>query len=211
MVGLLAPIVFRCICVTSITRDITLSSPQGALLGHLSRPEHCHSLIIMVQTGPHPADGAIAAALAACNHAILAIDLLTPQEAHFPDQQNAPLLAQRLVHLMDLLHRDGDTEDLVLGFYATDYAAPAAIRAAAQRDLAAKALVVSGGSIDHAGLQYLEALAAPLLVLVDHSDSITQAATQRAFQHLSAPHAMHLIEMQAAAPEAAAWFELWLR
>lgn len=195
-----------------ISRNISLSLPQGKLLGHLNRPEYARTLILMLQTSMHPAYSKVSLALSAHNHAILAIDLLTAHEANFPDQQqNAPMLAQRLLQVIDFLRRDGDTQDLLYGLYATDHTVPAAIRAATQRDLDIRAIVASGGIIDHAGRQYLEALAAPLLVLVDPEDTITQGATQRAFAHLNAPHAMHPVELHAVPPETVAWFAQWLR
>ena len=141
------------------------------------------------------------------NFARLTIDLLTAHETNFPDhQQNAPLLALRLVNILDYLPDDGDTEGLHIGIYASDHATPAAIRAAAQRDTAVQAIVVNGGIIDHAGLHYLEALAAPLLVIVNPDENDVAVATQRAFQHIQPVHEMHQIETDAAASEAAAWF-----
>lgn len=197
--------------MSTINRHISLHLPPGPLSGQLSRPESARTLILV--TLPQPLHSNVVATLAARNHAILAIELLTPHESHFADhQENTALLTQRLLHVLDFLRRDGDCEGLKVGLYAHDHAAPAALRAAAQRDADVGALVVNGGLIDHAGLQYLEALVAPILVLVDKNEENGHAiATQRAFPHIHAVHEMRAIEAHATAAEAAAWFGLWLR
>jgi hypothetical protein len=58
--------------------------------------------------------------------------------------------------------------------------APAAIRAAAQRDTQVRAVACHGGLIDRAGAQALELLIAPLLMLIDADDDTAFAAYRRA-------------------------------
>lgn len=195
-----------------ITRHLSLPTPQGKLSALLTRPEAARALILMAQTGPHPAHPLVAATLAARNFAILAVDLLTEQETRFHEhQEDVALHAGRLIATLDFIRHDGDTENLMVGLYTSDHASPAAIRAAAQRDATIRAVVVCGGLIDRAGLQYLEALVAPLLVLVDPEDEATRTASERAFKHLAAVHEMHPVESAAVAPKTSAWFDLWLR
>lgn len=179
-----------------MNRHLSLYTPHGSLHGQLERPEAPHGLIILARSHHQPVDAAITANLAACGYAILAMELLTAHELQFVDAtQNVPRLAQRLIEILDLARRDGDMQDLPLGIFASGDIAPAAIRAAAQRDALVKAVVCHGGLIDRAGVQALELLAAPLLMLVDADDDSTLAAYRRATAHL---HAIH--EMQTTAP-----------
>lgn len=198
--------------MNSITRTLTLGPPHGRLTGHLSRPDGTRTLIIVAHAGLHHDHPLVAPTLATRHHALLAVDLFNRHEEHSHDpHQNAAQLALRLLHFLDFARNDGDTADLALALYASGAAAPAAVRAGAQRDADVHAIVTYGGLIDHAGIQYLEALAAPLLTLVERHDRATELATRRAFQHLRATHELHLIDPADAAAEAAAWFGLWLR
>lgn len=196
----------------SLSRNIRLSIPDGKLVAHLQCPESARTLVLMARAESRAEfDDSVATGLLSRNHAVLTIDLLIPGEAHFNHSEgNAPLLAQRLIKWLDFIRTDGDMEQLILGLYATGHAAPAAIRAAAQRDAAIRAVVVSGGLIDHAGLEYLQALVAPLLILSDGSDPLAEIAAQRAVQHISAPFEVPSIAPEAIAQKTVAWFERWL-
>lgn len=179
-----------------MNRHIALHTPHGSLHGQLERPDNPCGLIVLARSHHRPVDAAITANLAARGYAILAMELLTAHELQFVDAtQNVPRLAQRLIEILDLARRDGDMQDLQLGILASGDIAPAAIRAAAQRDALVKAVVCHGGLIDRAGVQSLELLVAPLLMLIDADDDSTLAAYQRATKHLRGLH-----EMQTTAP-----------
>lgn len=190
-----------------LTRDIALTLPEGRLSAHLTLPRDPHALVIAASAGPYPDN--VGAVLVSSQFALLSIDLLTRDEQHFDrGRGNAPLLATRLLRLLDHIRHDGDLEGLIVGLHAAGHAAPAGIRVAAQRDATIRALVTHGGLIDHAGLEYLEALVAPLLILTDDADAPAESAIQRAVQHIGAPY-----ELRPAADhaqEARAWFERWL-
>lgn len=197
--------------MTPIQRDISLRTPHGPLIGHLVCPEYAWALILMPQTGTHPAHVAVHAGLEAHNVALLQIELLTSHEARFPDKsENTPLLAERLTTVLDFVRNDGDTENLPLGIFAADQLAPVAVRAAARRDQVVGALVTAGGFIDRAGREYLRALAAPLQVLLQAEDTVTVTSTRHAFLDLRAPHELHLIEAHEVATESVVWFKRWL-
>ena len=193
-------------------RNISLQTPHGALHGRLDLPANPRGLIVLTRAHHAPADTAIAANLAARGYALLAMELLTTQEAHFVDAtQNVPRLAQRLLDVLDLARLDGDMENLPLAIFATGDSTPAAIRAAAQRDTQVKALACHGGLIDRAGLQSLDLLVAPLLMLFDAEDDIAKAAYMRAAIHLRAPHEMHTLgPAEDPVLRVAAWFGLHL-
>ncbi len=149
----------------------------------------------MLARGRHIAvDSVIAANLAARGFAIFSMDLLTAQEAQFADAtQNVARLSQRLLDMLELIQREEDLQRLPLAIFATGDTTPAAIRAAAQRDTQVRALACHGGIVDRAGLQALDLLSAPLLMLFDADDPISKQAYQRAIPHLRVPHEMHLL------------------
>ncbi|MCG2577658.1 hypothetical protein LZ012_11705 [Dechloromonas sp. XY25] len=170
-------------------RHIALHTPHGSLHGQLERPEHSRGLVLIAHAHRTPDDDALLASLTAEGYAVLAMDLLTADELHFVDAtQNVPRLAQRLLDTLDLIRHDGDTQDLPLGIYANGDSTPAAIRCAAQRDAQVKALACHGGLIDRAGLQSLQLLVAPLLMIFEHDDALSPAAYQRATAYLGGVH-----------------------
>lgn len=196
-----------------MNRSFSLQTPNGPLHGQLELPEHARGLILLARAHHAAVDTVIAANLAARGYAILAMELLSTQEAHFADAtQNVPRLAQRMLDILDLIRRDGDMQELPLGIFATGDSAPAAIRAAAQRDTQVRALACHGGLIDRAGLQALDLLVAPLLMLFDADDEFGPPAFQRAAAHLHGVHETHRLDV-AEDPilRVAAWFSLHLR
>ena len=110
-----------------------------------------------------------------------------------------------------MIRNDGDMQDLPLGIFASGDIAPAAIRAAAQRDTQVKVVAGHGGIIDRAGLQGLNLLVAPLSMLFDADDTIGQTAYQRAASHLNCIHEMHVLNPgEDPVMRVAAWFSLHL-
>lgn len=170
-------------------RDFFLRTPAALLHGRLWLPPAQRTLVLVPQLQALGDDEeAPAAAFLAAGHGILALPLLTPREAHSPDaMHNVALLAQRLLDALDAVRDDGDTAKLALGLLAGGHLTPAAIRAAARRDLQVRALVCHGGLLDLAGRQYLELLAAPLLVLTDAGDEAAERSCERAAAHLHGP------------------------
>lgn len=195
-----------------MNRHLALNTAHGSLHGHLERPEHPRGLVLVARVHHALADSVIAANLAARGYAILTMELLTAQELHFADAaQNVPRLSQRLLDVLDLIREDGDTQDLPLALFATGDVTPAAIRVAAQRDLQVRVLACHGGLIDRAGLQALQLLSAPLLMLFDAGDEIDKAAFHRARPHLGALCEERVLDPgEDAAQRIAAWLTLHL-
>ncbi|WP_310493050.1 hypothetical protein [Dechloromonas sp.] len=191
-----------------MNRFITLQTPHGSLHGHLAFPDTPCGLILIARAHHAAEDAAISSCFAEFGCATLTMELLTAQEVQFADAtQNVPRLTQRLIDILDMTRKDGDMEALPLAIFTSGDVAPAAIRAAAQRDTLVKAVACHGGLIDRAGAQALELLVAPLLMLFDADDLIGKTAYQRAASHLGGVHAMQLVEIgeDPAAP-AATWF-----
>lgn len=175
-----------------MNRNITLQTPHGSQHGLLQLSDLPRGLILLARAHHAPVDRVIADHLGAYGYATLVMELLSAQEAGFPDATlNVPKLTQRLIDILDLIRNDGDMQDLPLSVFATGDTTPAAVRAAAQRDTQLRALVCHGGLIDRAGLQAIELLEAPLLMLFDAEDNIGPVAWRRACIHLLRCHEMH--------------------
>ena len=196
-----------------MNRTITIQTPHGPLHGLLDCPDEARGLVVLARAHHAPLDVIITANLAARGYAIFAIELLSSQEAHFADAtQNVPRLAQRLIDVLDLIRHDGDMQNLPLAIFASGDTTPAAIRAAAQRDTQVRALACHGGIVDRAGLQALELLVAPLLMLFDADDEFAPAAYKRAAGHLSCLHEMHILDLgEDPVIRVAAWLDLHFR
>lgn len=195
-----------------MNQNLTIQTPQGPLHGHIDMPDNPHGLILLARAHHAPADIFITANLAARGYAIFFMELLSAREAQFADaSQNVPKLTQRLLDMLDLIRTHGATQDLPLAIFASGDATPAAIRAAAQRDIQVRALAGHGGIVDRAGLQALNLLSAPLMMLFDSDDSPGRNAFQRAMPHLTCVHEMHTLNSgDDPVPHVAAWLSLHL-
>jgi len=191
-----------------MNRSLSIHTPHGALHGRLDMPEHPRGLVLLARSHHAAVDAVIAANFVTHNFAVLTMELLTSQEAQFADAtQNVPRLTQRLLDLLDLIHQDGDMQDLPLAIFTTGDSCPAAIRVAAQRDTQVHALACHGGLIDRAGLQALKLLVAPLLAIFDADDDVEKTAFQRAASHLNCEHKTHTIDIaEDPVIPVAAWF-----
>lgn len=190
-------------------RALTLTTPHGALHGQYELPDGRRALVLLLRPHHVAGDALLAARLAARGYASLSMELLSAQEMQFADAtQNVPRLAQRIVDLLDLVGHDPEFAELPLALFAAGDLTPAAIRAAAQRDAQVAAVVGVGGIVDRAGLNYLQLLAAPLLLLCAADDPAPAAAWQRASRHFAAPHALRpLAPGEDGGGPAADWFD----
>lgn len=122
-----------------MNRFITLQTPHGSLHGHLEFPDNPCGLILIARAHHAAEDAAISSCFAEFGCATLTMELLTAQEVQFADAtQNVPRLTQRLIDILDMTRKDGDMEALPLAIFTSGDVAPAAIRAAAQRDTLVK-------------------------------------------------------------------------
>lgn len=176
---------------------ITVSLPQLTLHGELAQPyAPAHGLLVFVtpcaeNRPPETADTdeEREQAMHREGFATLRIDLLRAEECRFADaRDHLPLLAERLLAVIGHLHQQILLETipaLPIGLVAAGAMTPLAVRVAAQRDREVRALVCHGGLIDLAGLQYLKALQAPLLLLAEAGDTPALANAQRAQAHIA--------------------------
>ena len=114
---------------------------------------------------------------------------------------------QRLLDVLDLIRNDGDMQTCRSASAPTGIPRPAAIRCAAQRDTQVKALLCHGGLIDRAGVQSLELLVAPLLMLFEPDDMLLRRPTCGRHGAPGCPHEkQHLALGDSPIPAIADWF-----
>lgn len=196
---------------------------HARLHGQLSLHPAAPGLVVLAYAAPalDAREHVLAGILRHAGLSTLAIDLIAREEEHYPDlHNNVPLLARRLVDVLDLIKTRmlmGELQTLPFGLCAAHATSPVAVRVAALRDHDIAAVVCRGGLIDLAGLLYLRTLEAPLLQLVEENDAAQLAAARRAQKELQALSTVRAIPeigfeiagsagFEAAARETTQWF-----
>lgn len=188
----------------------------------MALPVAARALVVVAHAGTavDERNDALAPALQAGGLATLRLDLLAPSEERFADiHHNVSLLAKRLLDALALLKQKmllGDLPVVPIGLCGGGDCAPAVLRVAALRDEDIFAVVCRGGLIDLAGVLYLRALRAPLLVFNADTDQRGSASNQRALQQVScryefrrlagSPHLPQSTALESVARGTAAWF-----
>lgn len=153
--------------------------------------------------------------------ATLLFDLLGEDEQRIDDitrefRFDIPLLAERLVRVIDKLAAMPDVSSQRIGLFGASTGAAAALIAAARRPSAVKAVVSRGGRVDLAN-DVLPQLVAPTLMIVGGKDDEVLALNRASSQRLTCDHelavvpgATHLFEEPGALAQvealAAEWF-----
>jgi putative phosphoribosyl transferase len=155
----------------------------------------------------------------------LLLDLLTRSEEEVDEitrhhRFDIQMLADRLVHTVDWLAREPDTEHLTVGLFGASTGAGAALVAAAERPVRVDAVVSRGGRPDLAG-NALRLVEAPTLLLVGERDEPVIDLNEEARRHMRGvvtlqiiPRATHLFEepgtLEMVAEHARDWFLQYL-
>ena len=135
-----------------------------------------------------PRNRYVAAELQDAGFATVLLDLLTPAEEQ-ADQQtrqlrfDIPLLARRLVDVVDWLGEAPDTRDLPIGCFGASTGAAAALLAAAARQEEVHAVVSRGGRPDLAGAA-LQRVRAPTLLIVGGRDASVLVLNEDAMRRM---------------------------
>jgi dienelactone hydrolase len=154
--------------------------------------------------------------------ATLLIDLLTPEEEVVDDRTaeyrfDIPMLASRLVAIVDWLRQRSDTSSLPIGLFGASTGGGAALIAAADRPRQIAAVVSRGGRPDLAGSS-LARVTAPTLLIVGALDEPVIQMNRDAMQQMRrsdvtleiVPGATHLFEepgtLEQVATLAGDWF-----
>ena len=211
------------------TPSVSISAGEMRLEAILRVPPRCRGVVVF-------SHGRGADRLSARNrfvadelrHAALGtllVDLLTPEEEDelFESRRNIDLLTERLGHAVTFLAHRKETRTLPIGLFGASTGAASALRLAATRPEAIRAVVSRGGRPDLAGAQALAALRAPTLLIVGGEDAGVMSLNREAQARLTACEselsvvagATHLFKepgtLEEVASLAADWFVRHLR
>ena len=209
---------------TSIT-PVEVPIGEHQLHGDLGIPPIPQGLIVFAHgsgSSRHsPRNQFVARVLREQGLATLLIDLLTPEEDEVDAETgefrfDIPLLARRLVTIIDWLRHRGGTDALPLGLFGASTGGGAALIAAAERPADVQAVVSRGGRPDLAHEALPDVQAATLLI-VGGEDEEVLALNQEAMARMRndvrlaiVPGATHLFEepgaLEDVADLAASWF-----
>jgi putative phosphoribosyl transferase len=180
--------------------DVTIPVGFLTLAGHLAVPKDAPGLVLFAHGNRF-----VAKVFEEAGLGTLLIDLLTVEEEEV-DRRTAefrfdiPMLADRLVALVDWLREHEETRELPVGLFGSSTGAGAALIAAAERPDAVAAVVSRGGRPDLAG-PHLPRVRAPTLLIVGGRDEPVIDLNLKASQTLGArsgleiiPGATHLFE-----------------
>jgi putative phosphoribosyl transferase len=214
-----------------LTQDVRITSGVVLLQGELSIPEGATGIVIFVHGSGSsrlsPRNQYVARVLEEAGLATLLFDLLTKEEEELDMQTaslrfNIGLLAERLIDVTTRISRiEDDTSGLLIGYFGASTGAAAALVAAAELGKEINAVVSRGGRPDLAGVQALEKVKAPTLLIVGELDRTVIGLNEEAFRWLNSekelrivPGATHLFEepgtLEEAARLATKWFERYL-
>jgi dienelactone hydrolase len=209
---------------------VHVSIGDHALIGDLGLPRDAHGLVLFAHgsgsSRRSPRNQYVARVLERHGLATLLIDLLTPEEEAI-DQHTAhhrfdiPMLAHRLVTIVDWVRQQKDTAHLPIGLFGASTGGGAALIAAADRPREIAAVVSRGGRPDLAG-PMLASVTTPTLLIVGGLDTPVIQMNRDAMRDMRGevaleivPGATHLFEEKGAldhvARVAADWFVRHLR
>lgn len=209
---------------------IVLPLPDARLQGELALPRGATGLVVFVHGSGSsrfsPRNRLVAQHFNALGLGTLLFDLLTAQE-HRVDEMtrefrfDIPLLAGRMVRVIDWLAAERSLHALRLGLFGASTGAAAALIAAAERPERVSAVVARGGRTDLAG-DATARVRAPTLLLAGARDETILALNRDTARALAAPHqlvkvpgASHLFEepgtLEQVASIAGQWFLQHLR
>jgi putative phosphoribosyl transferase len=200
------------------------------LNGDLGMPDQPHGMVLFAHgsgSSRHsPRNQFVARTLERRKLATLLIDLLTPEEEEVDDRTaeyrfDIPMLAGRLVTIVDWLRQHTDTAALRIGLFGASTGGGAALIAAADRPREIAAVVSRGGRPDLAGAA-LTKVRTPTLLIVGGFDTPVIQMNRDAMKQMRGevkleivPGATHLFEepgtLERVAELAGVWFERHLQ
>lgn len=191
------------------TTPVRVPIGDQSINGDLGIPPKSHGIVLFAHgsgSSRHsPRNQHVARALERQDLATLLIDLLTPQEEVIDDRTaqyrfDIPMLAGRLVMIVDWLRRRTETASLPIGLFGASTGGGAALMAAADRPHEIAAVVSRGGRPDLAGPS-LAKVTTPTLLIVGGLDTPVIQMNRDAMKQMHAvvtleivPGATHLFE-----------------
>ena len=217
---------------TSEAPKMSVQVPIGhqSLHGDLGMPTGPHGIVLFAHgsgSSRHSSRNQhVARALERRGLATLLIDLLTPQEEAIDDRTaqyrfDIPMLARRLVMIVDWLRDRNETAALSIGLFGASTGGGAALMAAADRPHEIAAVVSRGGRPDLAG-SALAKVTTPTLLIVGGFDLPVIQMNRDAMKAMRGevkleivPGATHLFEepgtLEGVAELAGNWFARYLQ
>jgi putative phosphoribosyl transferase len=207
-----------------------MNLPDVELSAEVRLPTNTRALVIFVHGSgsgrSSPRNQYVADALAQRGLGSLLFDLLTESEQRLDNwtrelRFDIPLLARRLVDVIDWIGRDPELSTLRIGLFGASTGAAAALVAAAERADVVAAVVSRGGRTDLAG-PALARVKAPTLQIVGAQDSVVFGLNCQSTRALRCEQrlelvagATHLFEepgtLEEVARLAGDWFERYLQ
>lgn len=207
-----------------------MNLPDAELSADVRLPTNTRALVILVHGSgsgrSSPRNQYVADALAQRGLGSLLFDLLTESEQRLDNwtrelRFDIPLLARRLVDVIDWIGRDPELSTLRIGLFGASTGAAAALVAAAERADVVAAVVSRGGRTDLAG-PALARVKAPTLQIVGAQDSVVFGLNCQSTRALRCEQrlelvagATHLFEEPGTLEEVAwlagDWFERYLQ
>lgn len=169
-----------------------------------------------------PRNNYVARILHACGMGTLLMDLLSAEEdMNYQMRFDIPLLTQRLLAATRWVKSQPNLQQLPIGYFGASTGAAAALQAAAILDNQISAVVSRGGRPDMAGIDYLDRVNAPTLLLIGGLDDTVIELNRDAYSHMHGikhisiiPGATHLFEepgtLETVASLASDWFKQYL-
>lgn len=210
-------------------RDTEVGLPADALWldGILSHHPHVPALIVHVDRGGsvlrNSRSAFINAALKTAGFATLHVGLLSHEEERRAPEvwRQVATLTARIEAVLEWIDHQPALKKLPLGLLARDAAAAAMIRVAARDNNVLRALASRGGRPDFAGLEPLQALTKPLLLVTGELDDEGPGPNQQAYDHLNCQREIAIIKgashafeelgtLEDATQHIVAWFKRWL-
>lgn len=210
--------------------SVVVSINGQSLPGDLGMPPDPHGIVLFAHgsgSSRHsPRNQYVARTLEQRHLATLLIDLLTPHEEAVDDRTaeyrfDIPMLAGRLVTIVDWLRRSKETASLPIGLFGASTGGGAALIAAADRPREIAAVVSRGGRPDLADAA-LPKVATPTLLIVGGLDTPVIQMNRDAMKQMRGevkleivPGATHLFEepgtLERVADLAGNWFTHYLQ
>ncbi|MBR8638308.1 dienelactone hydrolase family protein [Streptomyces tuirus] len=183
------------------SQTVTVPAGGPALTGDLTVPSAARAVVLFAHgsgSSRHsPRNREVAAGLRTAGLGTLLIDLLTEEEERLDVitaelRFDIPLLGRRLVAAVDWLAQSPGTRGLPVVLFGASTGAGAALVAAAERPDRVSAVVSRGGRPDLAG-DALEAVRAPVLLIVGGRDEQVLRLNEDAARRLHVPHTLHVV------------------
>lgn len=201
---------------------VSIAADHVSLEGELVLPDGTSSIVLFAHGSGSsrfsPRNNYVASILQQAGIGTLLFDLLTHDEdRNYDTRFDIGLLTQRLLAATAWIRQEPSTQSFRIGYFGASTGAAAALQAAAELNEEISAVVSRGGRPDLAGIDVLNRVSAPTLLIVGGYDDVVIMLNRDAYAQLNCdkeltivPGATHLFEepgtLEQAAQAATNWF-----